>query len=503
LDGIHILKTSFIRLPDYKLGTAASKFTDEHKLIGDENKGEEIDDAFKKNQQKLVDYNLLDSKLALNIILNSGGMQLTIHRSLLTGMPLDRVRASIASLDSLYIRELRKRGYAALSSRYVDTEERTTGGYVMESKPGIYDYIIVCDFKSLYPSLMRTFNIDPLMYRPKGKKLGKEELIKAPNGAYFSKELGILPEILGNLWEEREKARKSKDELTRWAIKILMNSMYGVLASPNCRFYSIEIANAITSFGHKMIKTTADLIREKGYEVIYGDTDSLFVHLNVDSVSAAEKIGTEIQDEINSHYSKEIKKEYGVNSYLELEYEKVYKRFFMPKVRGSEEGAKKRYAGLLVKKGKEEMEFVGLEFVRRDWTEVSKKFQTELLERVFRKQEVAAYVKEFVTDLKKGKYDDLLVYRKALRKGADEYVKTTPPHVKAARKLDKITSNIIDYVMTTDGPEPIQKINHEIDYDHYIDKQIKPLADAVLYFFDQNFDDIIKGSEQKSLFGFG
>jgi len=174
----------------------------------------------------------------------------------------------------------------------------------------------------------------------------------------------------------------------------------------------------------------------------------------------------------------------------------------MPRIRGSEEGAKKRYAGLIVKDGKEKIDFTGLEFVRRDWTEVSKKFQLELLDLVFHEKEPEPYVKEFIKKLKKGEYDSLLVYRKALRKDVDEYTKTTPPHVKAARKLDKITSNIIDYVMTENGPEPIQKQESKIDYEHYIEKQIKPLADSILYFYDKNFDEVIKGSSQTSLDGF-
>lgn len=503
LDGIHLLKTSFIRLDDYKLGTAAKEFTKEHKLIGDENKGEEIEEAYKSNQQKLVDYNLLDSKLVIEIIKNSGAIDLTILRSLLTGMPLDRVRASIASFDSLYLKALREKGFAAPSGRFVADPERTTGGYVMSSKPGIYNYVIVLDFKSLYPSIMRTFNIDPLMWRPHCKKVFEtEDLLKAPNGACFSKTPGILPTILTQLWTERDAAKKRKDELSRWAIKILMNSMYGVLASPNCRFYSHEIANAITGFGHQMIKNTSKMLQEQGLEVIYGDTDSIFVNLNVKTAEEAETLGRKLEKDINAYYKKKIKDDYGVDSVLEIEFEKTFRKFLMPKVRGSEEGAKKRYAGLLIKDGKERMDFTGLEFVRRDWTEVSKKFQLELLELIFNDKPIDKYVKKFIDNLKKGEYDDLLVYRKALRKDVEEYTKTTPPHVKAARLLGKITSNIIEYVMTVDGPEPVSARKHNIDYDHYIDKQLKPIADAVLVFFNQKFEDVVKGSEQKGLFDF-
>lgn len=497
LDGIHLLKTSFVKLDDYKLGTAAKAFTDSSKLIGDENKGEEIENAYESNPQKLVDYNLLDSKLVVDILRNSGVLKLTILRTRLTGMTLDRVRASIASFDSLYIRNLHKRGVVAPTNKFVGRDVRTTGGFVMDSVPGIYDFVIVCDFKSLYPSIMRTFNIDPLMFSENCKG---DNLIKAPNGACFKREAGVLPSLLESLWYERERARENNDSLTRQAIKISMNSMYGVLASPNCRFYSIDMANAITHFGHMLLKKTKEIVEKEGYGmVLYGDTDSVFVSISAKNVDEAKQVGSNIEKLINDFFDKFISENYGVTSKIELEFEKTFRKFFLPRTRGSEEGAKKRYAGLLISDKGEKIDFTGLEFVRRDWTEVSKKFQLELLEKVFNGEKVDDFIRDFVKDLKNGKYDDLLVYRKALRKNIEEYTKTTPPHVKAARLLDKISTNIIDYVITKNGPEPIENQKSEIDYEHYIDKQIKPLADSILCFFDIDFDDIIAKSQQRNL----
>ena len=107
----------------------------------------------------------------------------------------------------------------------------------------------------------------------------------------------------------------------------------------------------------------------------------------------------------------------------------------MPEVRGGKAGSKKRYAGLLRgADGGEHIEFVGLESVRRDWSEVSKRFQLGLLERVFPDEPVEQFVRDFVADLRAGRFDDELAYRKAVRKDLDAYTKTTPPHVRAARK---------------------------------------------------------------------
>tara|TARA_Y100000031_G_scaffold132714_1_gene154028 strand:+ start:135 stop:2444 length:2310 start_codon:yes stop_codon:yes gene_type:complete len=497
LDGIHLLKTSFIKLPDYRLDTAAKILVGSKKLIGPNNKGKEIEDAYHNNPQKLVDYNLLDAKLVLQILDKTGALALTIERSTLTGMHLNRVQASIASLDSVYLKELKKRKKVAESSSFKEREERTLGGYVMTGKPGVYDFVIVFDFKSMYPSIIRTFNIDPFALTNQ-----KKDVITAPNKATFIREPGILPMLIQRLWEARDKAKKRKDALATHAIKILMNSFYGVMASPNCRFYSVDLANAITHFAHHLIKLTAKRFEDAGYEVIYGDTDSIFVNLNVSTLKEAKEQGTKIEKELNTFYSKHIKEEYNVKNYLDLEFEKIYKKFFMPTIRGRETGAKKRYAGLLVKDGKEELEFTGMESVRSDWTELSKHFQQEIFEKIFADQEVTTYVRQFVKKLRQGKFDDLLVYQKSIRKDLKDYVKTTPPHVKAARKLDKLESNIIRYIVTTDGPEPIQKIKHKPDYSHYIEKQLKPIADTLLGVYDVTFDDLLSESKQTSLFGY-
>lgn len=501
LDGMALLKWSFIKLEDYKLETASQSFLGEGKLIhgGIVDRCAEVEKFYKEDQQKLVDYNLKDSELVYRILEKTGTLNLTIQRSLLTGMPLDRVKASVGSFDSVYIKELRKRKIVAPSLGFETRGERIKGGYVMESKPGIYDYVVVCDFKSLYPSIIRTFNIDPYSFVEDCK--GKD-LIKAPNGACFRNEEGILPLMIERLGKQRDLAKKEKNQVASYAIKTLMNSFWGVLASPMCRFYSFTMANGITHFGQYVIKLTTKKVQEMGYEVIYSDTDSVFINSKATSQEEAEKIGDKIQSGIDQFFEEHVKKEYKRNSFLDLQFEKVYIRFLMPKVRKGEEGSKKRYAGLVKKEGKEEVHFVGMEAVRRDWTELAKQFQHELFNKVFHKEEVAEYVKEFVKDLKAGKLDKLLVYKKAIRKELGEYTKTTPPHVKAARLMENIESNLIEYVITVNGPEPIPT-KTKIDYDHYIEKQLKPIADTVLQFFHQNFEDIVKGSEQKNLFSFG
>lgn len=138
---------------------------------------------------------------------------------------------------------------------------------------------------------------------------------------------------------------------------------------------------------------------------------------------------------------------------------------------------------------------------RSDWTEAAKIFQKEILDRIFHKKEISSYVKKFINDIRLGKYDTELVYRKQLRKGLEGYAMQTP-HLKAAKKLKDFKGGIVEYYITSDGPEPKQALKHKLDYDHYINKQIKPIAETILIFFNINFEEIIKGSKQTKLFNY-
>jgi len=494
-DGISLMKQSFLKFQDYKLNTVAEAVLGKKKVELEPDFWEKFPEIVKNQPEKVVKYNLVDSQLVLDILNEKKLIELMIKKSLITGLQLDRVKGSVAALDSLYIREARKRGYVCPNSSFGERTERIKGAHVMKPKPGIYDYVAVFDFKSLYPSIIRTYNIDPIAHDKKGT-------IVAPNKARFVDDDGILPMIIQSLWKERDNAKKEKDDVKSYAIKIIMNSFYGVLANPSCRFYSLDMGNAITSFAREAIKETASIIEDSGFDVLYGDTDSVFVDLKIDNVSQAEKVGGKISRMINEHFKLDIKKKFNRRSFLELEFEKMFKVLMLPRMRKGDAGAKKRYAGLLLKNGKEEIKVTGMEIVRRDWTELAKKMQWELLDRVFHKKEVAAYIKKIVEDMKKGKYDEQLVYRKSIRKDLAAYTKTTPPHVKAARMLPKLTSSIIEYYITTNGPEPVSIRKSSIDYEHYIEKQIKPIADTILDLFGQSFEEVIDNSKQKNLFDY-
>ena len=160
-----------------------------------------------------------------------------------------------------------------------------------------------------------------------------------------------------------------------------MNSCYGVLGSSVCRFYDQRLASSITLRGHAILNQTKDLIQQQGMQVIYGDTDSVFVWLGDEAISLAkvQAKGNELAKELNEWWSHHLKVEFDLKSYLEIEFETYFSRFVMPTIRGQETGSKKRYAGVTVAPdGTSKMLFKGLEQVRTDWTKLAKDLQAQL-----------------------------------------------------------------------------------------------------------------------------
>jgi DNA polymerase-2 len=279
-----------------------------------------------------------------------------------------------------------------------------------------------------------------------------------------------------------------------------MNSFYGVLGTSACRFYNPALANSITGMGREMLLWSKRWFESRGYTVLYGDTDSLFVRSGIDDSEPAQLEGRELASELSRELAKHIYDRWRVTSKLELKYEKLYLRLFLSRARNSTRGASKRYAGLRQgTKGEDAVEFVGMEVVRSDWTALAKQVQRELYQRLFADQAVDKYLEDIVKQVRSGKLDDRLVYRKNLRKGAEEYTATTPPHVAAARKSTVANGRSISYVMTTNGPEPIDNIQSPLDREHYVAKQVKPVAEPVLDTLGLNFEQVIGDVRQMAL----
>jgi DNA polymerase-2 len=503
LDGIQLLRGAFVRMDDYGLDAVAREILGEGKRLAGHGRAEEILRLFKEDRERLVDYNLTDARLALEVLQRLHLVELAVERSRLTGMPLDRVSSSIAAFDFLYLTELGRRNVVAPSVREAgDSLVPTEGGHVLEPVPGLYSNVVVLDFKSLYPSLIRTFQIDPLGLVREGAVSREADPIVAPNGAAFARRRGVLTEILDEIMPAREAAKRAGDRVKSHAIKILMNSFYGCLGTPASRFHDPRLANAITSFGREVLLWCRGRIEAEGRRVLYGDTDSLFVESGAADAVAARGLGESLAERLTRELAEHVERTWRVTSRLELQFERLYLRLFLPPVRHGTTGARKRYAGLVAQRGRPEgaVVFTGMEAVRGDWTDLAKEVQRELYSRLFSGAPVEEYLRAVVAEVRAGRLDDRLVYRKSLRKLPAAYTATTPPHVAAARKLGRRTRGRIAYVLTAAGPEPAEERQHALDYDHYVDKQVQPVAEPVLALLGLDFAKVIGAEKQLSLF---
>lgn len=506
LDGIELLKAAFYRFDSFSLNNVAQELLSDGKLIQGSGRGETITDLFTTDKLSLAKYNVQDCRLVWDIFNKTKLIDFAIARTRITGLPLDRIGGSVASFDFRYLPLLHRKGYVAPNGHLSDTIEHSPGGFVMNSQPGIYKNVAVLDFKSLYPSIIRSFKIDPLgLAVGLNKELDQSDLVPGYKGAWFSKDDSILPDLITELWQLRDQAKESQDTALSQAIKIIMNSFYGVLGTGGCRFFDSRLASSITRRGHQIIQQTAAFIEQQGWPVIYGDTDSVFVWFkNVEDTDQAARYGQQLESQLNHWWRETLLKEYGIESALEIEFETLYHRFLMPTVRGSDQGSKKRYAGVVWKNDKPELIFKGLETVRTDWTRLARDFQFELYRRIFFDEPYRDFIKETVQKVMDGGFDDKLVYRKRLRRKIDDYQKNVPPHVQAARKTVFAGGKIrrgdwVEYVITVNGSEPVDSQVSQVDYQHYIDKQLAPVADGILYFFQDSLAAII--DQQMGLFG--
>ena len=502
LDGIDLVRGAFLRLDDYSLDAVANQVLGEGKKVLAEqpssNRAADIQARYRDNLPAFAAYARTDARLALEIVERLGLVNLAVARSRLTGMTPDRVSASIASFDFLYLSALHRRGIVAPTVRSEEagpSSRHQAGGHVLEPVTGLHENVWVFDFKSLYPSLMRTFNIDPLGFEAKGGS--PDAVIRVSADAAFRREEAILPTMLDRLFPQREAAKAAGDGVASQAIKILMNSFYGVLGTPACRFHNVAIANAITGLGRRFLQWSKAWFEQRGLKVLYGDTDSLFVSSGLAEAAAAKRQGLLLAKELNAALDEYIQATWRVSSRLEMEFEKLYVKLFLPSVRHGGGGARKRYAGLL--DGEREAEFTGMEVVRRDWTQLAKDVQRELFARLFADEPVDSYLQGVAKSLRQGDLDSSLVYRKGLRKNLAAYRASTPPHVVAARKSAD-PGRVIAYLVTTAGPEPLDALEHEPDREHYLQKQVRPVAEPILAALGLDFDRTVGDDQQMDLF---
>ncbi len=469
------------------------------------------------NLQRLATYNLQDSIACYEL-----GMEfLPLYEELarLTASTLyNVVRMATSQIVEwkLILEAFRAGKIVPRKPREEDVQRRLMhsyeGAFVKEPVPGLHERIAVLDFRSLYPTIIISHNVDPdTVNAPYCKP---EEAYVSPAGHYFCKEpKGLLPRMLEDVLRERfalkdQMKRMAKSDpgyrivyAKQQALKIIANSAYGYLGFARARWYSRECAEAITAWARKYIKDVMRMAEEFGFRVIYGDTDSVFVVIpngwDLDKVFEFLKL-------VNSKLPEP----------MTLEFDGYYVRGIFLTKRGGKRAAKKKYA-LMDERGN--LKITGMEYVRRDWAEIAKEVQRKVLELVLGKgkpEEAVKYVKKVIDEIRAGKVpkEKLIIYTQ-IRRDLDRY-EARGPHVaaalKAMRRGVKVEPGmIIGYIVTRRGKSISDKAElaafvEEGDYDpeYYINNQVLPAVMPILEELGYSERDIKKGSAQRTLFDF-
>ncbi|KAJ9098951.1 hypothetical protein QFC19_006175 [Naganishia cerealis] len=372
------------------------------------------------------------------------------------------------------------------------------GGLVFEPKRGLWDtYILVMDFNSLYPSIIQEYNIDFTTVERHDDEAAIEDEIPEVPGSEVPQ--GVLPRLIATLVNRRKQVKSlMKDNsagqvrMLQWdikqkALKLTANSMYGCLGFAGSRFYARPLAALTTFKGREILTQTKELAEGLSLDVVYGDTDSVFVNSNVTNYQEAIKIANDFKRHVNERYR-----------LLEIDLDNVFARVLLLQ--------KKKYAAVKISEdGTAKTEIKGLDMVRREYCKLSKNVSNRVLEHILSgrpTEEVVNEIHEYLTtmgnDLREGRIDlDDLIVHKRLGKNPEDYPdKGTQPHVQVALRMKQRgtmvkAGDVIPYLfcLGSDGktarsaqadrafhPDEFRKPDSELklDFDFYLSQQVLP-----------------------------
>lgn len=420
-------------------------------------------------------------------------LDFAIQLAALTSLPLDHVMTAAVGfrVEWFLIRRAQKIG-ELIPKRIEQPYIPYAGGLVLSPKHGLHENIAVLDFKSMYPNLMITYNLSPDTYiAPTEPTPQKGEYVAPEVGHRFRKApTGFYKEALLYLIDVRAAIRQKMHTLNpqtveyrvldarQKAIKIITNAAYGYAGWIGAKWYIKPVAEAASAWGRHTIQAAMAMAEKAGIEVVYGDTDSLFVSYDQAKISTLQEA---IEQELR----------------LDVEVGEVYKRIFFTE-------AKKRYAGL---RPDGSLEIVGLEVIRGDWAEVAKQVQEKVLEIILNEQSpknAVAYVHETIRQLRHRNAPlEALVIWKTLTKSPPDYA-VRAPHVEAAKMLKDRGWRLsggdkVGYVVLTGKGRLYSRVKpyvfahiEDVDVDYYVSNQVLPAAVRILSFFGVSENDLLK-----------
>jgi DNA polymerase-2 len=490
IDGPPVLRGNGFSFPNYKLETVAQKVVGTGKLIAsDHNKVAEIERQFREDKLSLAKYNLEDCVLVTEIYDELQLIDLLVARVATSGVLFDGLSLPHAPLDQVYLPKLHRNGYVAPNALSKGAGKMNVEAMNIPLKPGIFDHVFLLDYSSLYPDLIATFKIDPL-----ARVRADESPAETPTGQRFSQKHHILPEVMSQFGNQAASRAYEK------AMQTLSSSYCRSLRANSARFYHEDLAAALSGCARWLTETASTILKQRGFEVIYGDDSCLLAYQIEAGSESYHRAGQNLVNSLSTACRKEMQRTFGVESKVSFTCEKYYKILALPRPRLASEEGLKRYLGVAVMEdGSEAIEKVGLELSGSDWTRLANDFQREFCEQFFAASTLEDWLRRFIEEMQAGSFDDQLVFEKKLKKHPSEYTKNIPASVKAARMLPNPGKHI-RYVLTKRGPVPVSLPHEDMDYDVYLKKQLSPIADPFLDLRNMSTEQLTE-DKQFDLFG--
>ncbi len=460
---------------------------------------------------ELAEYNLRDSEITYNLTSFNDNlvMKLALAISRISHMPMEDVTRQGVSRwirNFLYF-EHRQRGMlipnaedilaikGGTTTKAIIKGKKYKGAIVVDPTPGVHFNVAVMDFASLYPSIIKVYNLgyQTLLCNHEECTANKvpetTHWICTRNKALESLLIGSLRDLRVKWYKNRAKDKTLPPDLRSWynvipaALKVILNASYGVFGSPAFGLYCPPVAEATAAIGRHVITQTIEKARSLDIDVLYGDTDSLFL-----------KNPNPEQIKILEEWSKK-------NMGMELEVEKWYRYAVFS-------SRKKNYLGILRDGG---VDVKGMTGKKRHIPPYIKKAFYELEDRLEQvhspiefeetKKEIKKIIRDRYLRLKQrrwGETPEELAFHVVLGKPPEAYTKTTPQHVKAALILKKIgyemkAGDLISFVKVLKEPrvKPVQiASNNEIDVDKYV-AYLHSTFDQILDALGLDFEEII------------
>jgi len=496
----------------YTLDAVASEILGEKKLDVDMDGFAAAWDNAHDSLSDFCKYNLHDARLTFRLF-NSLWPNI-IELVKVVGLPVfDVSRMSFSQLVEWYILKKAKELNVIAPNRPSFNEQKARsmrsikGAFVFQPTPGLYNNLVVCDYRSLYPTIIASHNISPGTLKCSCCEGTKVVPFEGKELWFCQKRKGIISSVIEELITRRarikEMLKKGFDALLyarSWALKDMANSMYGYLGFSAARWYCHDCAEATTAYARHYIKSVIDKAESSGFRVLYGDTDSVFLLLNQKSVDDAKKFVESINLDLPG--------------LMELEFEGFFPSGIFVATKSSGSGAKKKYA--LIDK-KDNIKIVGFETVRRNWSPIAKDVQKNVLNIVLKDndaQKAADYVRSVVRDIREHAVPlDKMVIHTVLSKDLDEY-ESIGPHVAVAQKLKSRGFDIgpgsrIEFVvvkgrgLVRDKVKlPSESSPDDYDSEYYVEHQILPGVERIFSALGFSADDLAGQTSQSTLGSF-